>query len=160
MGKSRMRKNVRATSSAPYLPDRKLYCTSNSIATSSGRLSISFSIIVSFFAKASRILWASPSGASRSSAASCAFSGRFASTIISLRASDQPANSAGAIDTAAREKSRTLICDSTWVRTSGRIDSYSDEESLTRPSAAAQKRGENSQRNNNLLTSPARRCLW
>ncbi len=67
---------------------------------------------------------ASASVALASSACSCALSGRLPSTINSDRASDQDVYSAGASVTDARERSRTLICDSTCVLTRGRMLSY------------------------------------
>lgn len=48
-----------------------------------------------------------------SSAASCALSGALASTMRLARAAVHDGASAGAIDTVARDRSRTLICDET-----------------------------------------------
>ena len=59
---------------------------------------------------------------------------RFASIIISARASPHDENSAGCSVTLAFEKSRTLICESTWALTSGKMLSYKLEEILTKPS--------------------------
>lgn len=54
----------------------------------------------------------------------------FASIISSERASFHDENCAGDAVTWQRERSRTLICEATWVFTSGRIESYSDCEIL------------------------------
>ena len=55
------------------------------------------------------------SAATASSPASCALSGFFASIINSERASFQDENWAGDAVTWQRERSRTLICEATWV---------------------------------------------